>query len=56
MSKIVLSVLALGLIATAGSHHFVAQPGKGPFEHDTHAVVVIDNEDATFVHQAPIKG
>ena len=52
--KLVEVVAAEGLIAIAGDDSLVAQAAKRVFEYGTQLIVIVDDENPTFLHPTPI--
>ena len=52
--KLVEVVAAEGFVAVAGDHGLAAQAAKRVFEYGTQLIVVVDDENPTFLHPTPI--
>jgi hypothetical protein len=52
--KLVQVATAQGLITVTGDDSLVAQTAEGVFEYCTQLIVIIDDENSTFLHPAPI--
>ena len=52
--KLVQVATAQGLLAVTRHDSLVAQAAEGAFEYGTQLIVIVDDENSTFLHPAPI--